>query len=780
MGRKVILATCSLNQWSLDFERNQKRILQSIQEAKARGATYRLGPELEICGYGCNDHFLEGDTLLHSFQVLAELLASPICTDIICDVGMPLMHKNVTYNCRVIFLNRKILLIRPKMMLAEGGNYRESRWFTSWSKPKQTEEFYLPRMLEAVTGQKTVAIGDAVISTLDTCIGSEICEELWNPASRHVEMCLDGVEIFTNGSGSHHELRKAYIRVDLLKSATYKCGGAYVFANQIGCDGERVYYDGCASVACNGKIVAQGCQFSIHEVNVVTATIDLEDIRAYRNDLRSRCVIASSVTSFPRISVDFALSSNDPFIDVSPPIDWKYYTPEEEISLGPACWMWDYVRRSGQGGFFLPLSGGIDSSSSACIVGSMCHLVCQAAKDGDLQVMRDVRQVVGDANYIPNDAKELCNKIFTTCYMGSSNSSQETNDRAKEMAAQIGSYHLTLNIDVAVTALLAVFTAVFGLIPKFKVHGGSLRENLAMQNLQARLRMVLAYLFAQLTLWARGRSGGLLVVGSANVDESLRGYLTKYDCSSADINPIGGISKTDLKRFILYCADHFGWTALDSIYSAPPTAELEPLEDGKISQTDEADMGMTYEELSIYGRLRNQQRCGPFSMFSKLISTWKDRFTPSQVAEKVKHFFRSYAINRHKMTVLTPAYHAETYSPDDNRYDHRQFLYNALWPWQFRYIDQQVKLIDDRTKKVDIDQDKGTATKQTGNTMSPGNQLHPKDTGSLPSHDKTSQSMGVQVKNEKKILSSCCLLTSLDQPTTQHDDVTSSIKRKIF
>ena len=31
--------------------------------------------------------------------------------------------------------------------------------------------------------------------------------------------------------------------------------------------------------------------------------------------------------------------------------------------------------------------------------------------------------------------------------------------------------------------------------------------------------MVLAYLFAQLSLWARGARGGLLVLGSANVDE---------------------------------------------------------------------------------------------------------------------------------------------------------------------------------------------------------------------------------------------------------------------
>ena len=35
-------------------------------------------------------------------------------------------------------------------------------------------------------------------------------------------MSLDGVEIITNGSGSHHELRKAYVRVDLVKSATMK------------------------------------------------------------------------------------------------------------------------------------------------------------------------------------------------------------------------------------------------------------------------------------------------------------------------------------------------------------------------------------------------------------------------------------------------------------------------------------------------------------------------------------------------------------------------------
>ena len=72
--------------------------------------------------------------------------------------------------------------------------------------------------------------------------------------------------------------------------------------------------------------------------------------------------------------------------------------------------------------------------------------------------------------------------------------------------------------------------------------GGTLAENLALQNIQARLRMVIAFLLAQLTPWTLGRAGYLLVLGSANVDECLRGYLTKYDCSSADVNPIGALN----------------------------------------------------------------------------------------------------------------------------------------------------------------------------------------------------------------------------------------------
>ena len=56
------------------------------------------------------------------------------------------------------------------------------------------------------------------------------------------------------------QLRKLNQRLDLIRSGTAKAGGVYLYANQQGCDGNRLYYDGCACVAVNGQLVAQASQ----------------------------------------------------------------------------------------------------------------------------------------------------------------------------------------------------------------------------------------------------------------------------------------------------------------------------------------------------------------------------------------------------------------------------------------------------------------------------------------------------------------------------------------
>ena len=359
--------------------------------------------------------------------------------------------------------------------------------------------------------------------------------------------------------------RKLNQRISLILEATQKSGGVYLYANQQGCDGDRLYYDGSAMIIINGEIVAQASQFSLNDVEVITAVVDLEEVRSHRF-APARGMQSIQAPKYQRVKTNFSLSAwedFDPEIKPSRKVEPRYHTPEEEIALGPACWMWDYLRRSKAAGLLVPLSGGIDSASTATLVFSMCTLVIQAIKDGNKQVIADVKRIAGPYEkdgWLPSSAQDLCNKIFHTIYMGmSTQSSPETRQRAKGLAEAIGAYHTEADIDDMYHGAKGILAGATGFEPKFKMYGGTPAENLALQNIQSRSRMVIAYTFAQMLPTTRKRpgAGSLLVLGSANVDECLRGksfelgkhdipgrianklpgYMTKYDCSRSASHP---------------------------------------------------------------------------------------------------------------------------------------------------------------------------------------------------------------------------------------------------
>jgi NAD+ synthase (glutamine-hydrolysing) len=180
----------------------------------------------------------------------------------------------------------------------------------------------------------------------------------------------------------------------------------------------------------------------------------------------------------------------------------------------------------------------------------MCRLVVQAVKDGNQEVIADVKRLAAFSDKLPDTPEEFCNQIFHTVFMGmAAQSSKETRQRAKDLASRIGSYHTDMNIDDTFHATKNLLTQGTGFEPKFKVHGGSVAENcmcplwfafntmltisVALQNIQSRSRMVIAYYYAQMlpTVRQRPGGGGLLVLGSSNVDECLRGceYLQSQD-----------------------------------------------------------------------------------------------------------------------------------------------------------------------------------------------------------------------------------------------------------
>lgn len=62
-----------------------------------------------------------------------------------------------------------------------------------------------------------------------------------------------------------------------------------------------------------------------------------------------------------------------------------------------------------------------------------------------------------------------------------------------------------------------------------------------------------------------------------------------------------------------------------------PTAELRPLKNGEIVQTDEDEIGLTYDELAVIGSIRRPGCCGPYRMFLHLVPKWHPKYTYQEV-----------------------------------------------------------------------------------------------------------------------------------------------------
>lgn len=102
----------------------------------------------------------------------------------------------------------------------------------------------------------------------------------------------------------------------------------------------------------------------------------------------------------------------------------------------------------------------------------------------------------------------------------------------------------------------------------------------ALVNIAPRLRMT--------TLYAIAASENRIVAGTGNRSEAYLGYFTKWGDGAHDFNPISDLTVTEIFAFLEYLK------APRCIIDKAPSAGLF---DG---QTDEADMGVTYEAVDRY------------------------------------------------------------------------------------------------------------------------------------------------------------------------------------
>ncbi|MEW6188584.1 MAG: NAD(+) synthase [Actinomycetota bacterium] len=134
------------------------------------------------------------------------------------------------------------------------------------------------------------------------------------------------------------------------------------------------------------------------------------------------------------------------------------------------------------------------------------------------------------------------------------------------------------DIDSTTVVLDEVFDL---LLPKLSAADScSRRKEMAIANLKPRLRMIALYYFAN--------SCNYLVVGTGNKSELTVGYFSKYGDGGVDIMPLGNLLKTQVREL----ARELGIPK--EIIEKPPSAGLWR------GQTDEEELGVTYEELDQY------------------------------------------------------------------------------------------------------------------------------------------------------------------------------------
>jgi NAD+ synthase len=156
--------------------------------------------------------------------------------------------------------------------------------------------------------------------------------------------------------------------------------------------------------------------------------------------------------------------------------------------------------------------------------------------------------------------------LIMPCY-----SSETDIEHARAVAKQ-------LHISTSTIALEGVFDSLLRVLPVGDYEPAT--KTLAEANLKPRLRM--------LTLYYLANRLSYLVVGTGNRSEISVGYFTKYGDGAVDILPLGNL----VKRRVRELAIHLGMPK--EIIKKPPSAGL------WVGQTDEGEMGITYEELDRY------------------------------------------------------------------------------------------------------------------------------------------------------------------------------------
>jgi NAD+ synthase (glutamine-hydrolysing) len=377
-------------------------------------------------------------------------------------LGNTMMEDNKLYNCAFFCEKGEIISHYKKRLLPTYDVFDEARYFTSGSEP---------------------CVVKLSINGKNVYLGLQICEDLWDKnysCDLVEELKAKGAEIIINLSASPYRVDRLLDRCELIQSKASDNRLSYVYCNLVGAQDELIFDGQSLAYNENGELIAQGKAFE-EEILMVdiknSQTIDLKDSRR-----------------------------------------------EEKIYNALVLGVKDYFKKTGHTEAVIGLSGGIDSSLTACIA-------------VDALGIENVHGVS----------------------MPSKFSSQHSKDDAKLLSENLGVDYRTISIESIVSSFEESLKASYN---------GS-EPGVAEENIQARTRGSIIMALSNKFNW--------LVLSTGNKTELAMGYCTLYGDMNGGLAVISDLSKTDVYALSRWVNEKAGFDCIPiNSIEKPPSAELAP------------------------------------------------------------------------------------------------------------------------------------------------------------------------------------------------------------
>ena len=400
------------------------------------------------------------DRFIKNAQNALEEIARKSTTPII--LGNTLIEDNKLYNCAFFCEKGEVINHYKKRLLPTYDVFDEDRYFSP--------------------GNDHLIV-EVAIDGKNNKIGLQICEDLWDnnySCDLAKELKESGAEIIINISASPYRVDRLIDRCQLIQSKAKDNSIPYVYCNLVGAQDELIF-DG-QSLAYNkyGQLIIQG--------------------KAFEEEI---------------VMVD---------LDLNKPVDLKVLEREESIYSALVLGVKDYFKKTNHAEAVIGLSGGIDSSLTACIA------VDALGKDNVYGVS-----------------------------MPSKFSSEHSKEDAKLLSRNLDIDYRTISIESIVSSFEQSLKASYN---------GS-EVGVAEENIQARARGSIIMALSNKFNW--------LVLSTGNKTELAMGYCTLYGDMNGGLAIISDLSKIDVYALSKWVNKKAGFERIPlSSIEKPPSAELRP------------------------------------------------------------------------------------------------------------------------------------------------------------------------------------------------------------